>query len=72
MVSGTEVAVAGDFRDEVADLLPGLLVKDSGIAGPDVRVLRRVTAGRPTVDPSRERAASPVTEKSPLFGGTDD
>jgi tRNA threonylcarbamoyl adenosine modification protein YeaZ len=71
-VGGPEVVVAGDFRAEVADLLPGVLVKDSGIAGPDVRVLLRVTAGRPTVDPTRERAATPVTEQSPLFGGTDD
>jgi tRNA threonylcarbamoyl adenosine modification protein YeaZ len=71
-VRGPEVAVAGDFRAEVADLLPGVLVKDSGIAGPDVRVLRWVTAGRPTVDPTRERAATPLTEQSPLFGGTDD
>ena len=72
MVSGPEVVVAGDFRTEVADLLPGVLVKDSGIAGPDVRVLRWVTAGRPTADPTRERAATPLTEQSPLFGGTDD
>ena len=72
MVSGPEVVVAGDFRTEVADLLPGVLVKDSGIAGPDVRVLRWVTAGRPTTDPTRERAATPLTEQSPLFGGTDD
>jgi tRNA threonylcarbamoyladenosine biosynthesis protein TsaB len=71
-VSGPEVVVAGDFRAEVAELLPGVLVKDSGIAGPDVRVLRWVTAGRPTVDPTRERAATPLTEQSPLFGGTDD
>jgi tRNA threonylcarbamoyl adenosine modification protein YeaZ len=71
-VRGPEVVVAGDFRAEVADLLPGVLVKDSGIAGPDVRVLRWVTAGRPTVDPTRERAATPLTEQSPLFGGTDD
>jgi len=71
-VTGSEVVVAGDFRAEVADLLPGVLVKDSGIAGPDVRVLRWVTAGRPTADPTRERAATPLTEQSPLFGGTDD
>jgi tRNA threonylcarbamoyladenosine biosynthesis protein TsaB len=71
-VSGPEVVVAGDFRAEVADLLPGVLVKDSGIAGPDVRVLRWVTAGRSTVDPTREQAATPLTEQSPLFGGTDD
>ena len=55
MVSGPEVVVAGDFRAEVAELLPGVLVKDSGITGPDVRVLRWVTAGRPTIDPTRER-----------------
>jgi tRNA threonylcarbamoyl adenosine modification protein YeaZ len=70
--TGPEVVVAGDFRAEVADLLPGVLVKDSGIAGPDVRVLRWVTTGRPTLDPTRERAASPLTEAAPLFGGTDD
>lgn len=72
MVSGPEVVVAGDFRAEVADLLPGVLVKDSGITGPDVRVLRWVTTGRPTIDPTRERPATPLTEQSPLFGGTDD
>jgi tRNA threonylcarbamoyl adenosine modification protein YeaZ len=72
MVRGPEVVVAGDFRAEAADLLPGVLVKDSGIAGPDVRVLRWVQAGRPTLDPTRERAATPLTEQSPLFGGTDD
>jgi tRNA threonylcarbamoyl adenosine modification protein YeaZ len=70
-VTGPELVVAGDFRAEVADLLPGVLVKDSGIAGPDVRVLCRVTAGRPTLDPTRERAASPLTEQSPLFRGDD-
>lgn len=70
--SGAELVVAGDFRAEVADLLAGVLVKDSGIAGPDVRVLRWITADRPTVDPTRERAATPLTEQSPLFGGTDD
>jgi tRNA threonylcarbamoyl adenosine modification protein YeaZ len=69
-VTGPEVVVAGDFRAEVADLLPGVVVKDSGIAGPDVRVLRWVTAGRPTLDPTRERAATPLTEQSPLFGGS--
>jgi tRNA threonylcarbamoyladenosine biosynthesis protein TsaB len=67
--TGPEVVVAGDFRSEVADLLPGVLVKDSGIAGPDVRVLRWVTADRPTLDPTRERAASPLTEAAALFGG---
>ena len=72
VVTGPELVVAGDFRAEVADLLPGVLVKDSGVAGPDVRVLRWVTAGRPTVDPTRERPATPLTEQSPLFGGTDD
>jgi len=76
LAGGPEVVLAGDFRGEVADLLPGVLpgvlVKDSGIAGQDVRVLRWVTAGRPTVDPTRERAATPLTEQSPLFGGTDD
>jgi tRNA threonylcarbamoyl adenosine modification protein YeaZ len=72
VVTGPELVVAGDFRAEVADLLPGVLVKDAGIPGPDVRVLCWVTAGRPTVDPTRERAATPLTEQSPLFGGTDD
>jgi tRNA threonylcarbamoyl adenosine modification protein YeaZ len=73
-VPGPEVLVAGDFRTEVADLLPGVVVKDTGIGGPDVRVLTRVTAGRPTLDPTRERAAAPLTDTSPLFGGrgTDD
>jgi tRNA threonylcarbamoyladenosine biosynthesis protein TsaB len=73
-VPGPEVLVAGDFRTEVADLAPGVLVKDTGIAGPDVRVLNWITAGRPTLDPTRERAAAPLTDTSPLFGGkgTDD
>jgi tRNA threonylcarbamoyl adenosine modification protein YeaZ len=71
-VTGPGVLVAGDFRAEVAELLPGVVVKDSGIAGPDVRVLNWVTAGRPTLDPTRERAAAPLTDSSPLFGGTDD
>jgi tRNA threonylcarbamoyl adenosine modification protein YeaZ len=70
-VTGPEVLVAGDFRAEVAELLPGVVVKDSGIAGPDVRVLNWITAGRPTLDPTRERAAAPLTDSSPLFGGTD-
>lgn len=71
-VPGPEILVAGDFRTEVAELLPGVVVKDTGIAGPDVRVLNRITAGRPTLDPTRERAAAPLTDSSPLFGGTDD
>ena len=70
-VPGPEVLVAGDFRAEVAELLPGVVVKDSGIAGPDVRVLHWITAGRPTLDPTRERAAAPLTDASPLFGGTE-
>ncbi|HEY6746109.1 MAG TPA: tRNA (adenosine(37)-N6)-threonylcarbamoyltransferase complex dimerization subunit type 1 TsaB [Mycobacteriales bacterium] len=72
--TGPEVLVAGDFRAEVADLLPGVVVKDTGIAGPDVRVLHRLTAARPTLDPTRERAAAPLTDTAPLFGGggTDD
>jgi tRNA threonylcarbamoyladenosine biosynthesis protein TsaB len=72
LVTGPEAVVAGDFRAEVAELLPGVLVKDSGIAGPDVRVLCRLTTGRPTLDPTRQRAASPLTEAAPLFGGTDE
>jgi tRNA threonylcarbamoyl adenosine modification protein YeaZ len=71
-ISGPELVVAGDFRAEIADLLPGVLVKDSGIAGPDVRVLRWITADRPTLDPTRERAATPLNEQAPLFGGGDD
>ena len=70
-VPGPEVLVAGDFRAEVADLLPGVVVKDTGIAGPDVRVLNWITSGRPTLDPTRERAAAPLTDSSPLFGGTE-
>jgi tRNA threonylcarbamoyladenosine biosynthesis protein TsaB len=72
LAHGPEVVVAGDFRAEAAELLPGVLVKDSGITGPDVRVLRWITAGRPALDPTRERAASPLTDTSPLFGGTMD
>jgi tRNA threonylcarbamoyl adenosine modification protein YeaZ len=68
-VTGPEVLVTGDFRSEVAELLPGVVVKDTGIAGPDVRVLHRITAGRPTLEPTRERAAAPLTDTSPLFGG---
>jgi tRNA threonylcarbamoyladenosine biosynthesis protein TsaB len=71
-VAGAEVVVAGDFRTEVAELLPGVVVKDSGIAGPDVRVLNWITDRRPTLDPTRERGAAPLTDSSPLFGGTDD
>jgi tRNA threonylcarbamoyladenosine biosynthesis protein TsaB len=71
-VTGPEVLVAGDFRTEVAELLPGVVVKDSGIAGPDVRVLNWITTGRPTLDPTRERAAAPLTDSSPLFGGKDE
>ena len=58
LARGPEIVVAGDFRTEAAELLPGVLVKDSGIAGPDVRVLRWITAGRAAIDPTRERAAS--------------
>ena len=64
-----EVAVAGDFRAEVDRLLPGVLVKDTGIAGPDATTLLRLTAGRDHLDPTRERAAAPLTEASALFGG---
>jgi tRNA threonylcarbamoyl adenosine modification protein YeaZ len=71
-VSTPEVVVAGDFRTETAQLLPGVLVKDSGITGPDATTLHRITAGRPVLDPTRERAASPLTDTSPLFGGTAD
>lgn len=64
-----EVTVAGDFRAEAAALLPDVLVKDSGLAGPDVRTLLRLTEGRPTLDPTVERAAAPLTENSAVFGG---
>ena len=63
------VAVAGDFRAEVARLLPGVLVEDTGIAGPDPATLLRLTADRTPLDPTRERAAAPLTETSPLFAG---
>lgn len=66
-----EIAVAGDFRSEAAELLPGILVKDTGITGPDVATLLRLSAGRPTLDPTRERAAAPLTDSSALFGGTE-
>lgn len=69
-VTGPEVTVAGDFRAEVAELLPGVLVNDSGVTGPDVATLLRLTADRPTLDPTRERAAAPLTDTSALFGGT--
>lgn len=68
-VTGPEVTVAGDYRAEVAELLPRVVVKDSGITGPDVATLLRVTAARPTLDPTRERAAAPLTDTSELFGG---
>jgi tRNA threonylcarbamoyladenosine biosynthesis protein TsaB len=71
-VTGPELLVAGDFRTEVPALLPGVVVKDSGIAAPDVRVLSWITAGRRTLDPTRERAAAPLTDTSSLFGGNDD
>lgn len=65
-----ELTVAGDFRAEVAELLPRVPVKDSGVTGPDVATLLRLTALRPTLDPTRERAAAPLTDTSALFGGT--
>jgi len=66
-VRTAEIAVAGDFRAEIDRLLPGVLVKDTGIAGPDTATLLRLTAGRTPLDPTRERAAAPLTETSPLF-----
>ena len=62
-----EVVTAGDFRSQVAELLPQVPVGDSGIAGPDACVLLAVTADRPVLDPAHERAASPLTETSALF-----
>lgn len=70
-VAGPEVTVAGDFRAEVAGLLPQVLVKDSGIAGPDVATLLALSAGRPTLDPTRERAPAPLTDSSAVFGGSE-
>ena len=70
-VTGPEIAVAGDFRSEAAELLPGVLVKDTGVTGPDVTALLRLTAGRPTLDPTRERAVAPLTDSSALFGGAE-
>jgi tRNA threonylcarbamoyladenosine biosynthesis protein TsaB len=71
VVGGPEVVVAGDFRAEVPQLRPEVLVEDSGIAGPDVDLVLALTADRGTLDPTRERPAAPLTDSSELFGGAE-
>jgi tRNA threonylcarbamoyladenosine biosynthesis protein TsaB len=54
------VVAAGVLRAEVADLLPLVRVKDSGVERPDVRTLSVVAAAARTTT----RVATPLTESS--------
>ena len=61
------VCVAGTAKDDVAGLLPGVAVEDSGIEDADVGVLYR-TARAAAADPERlVPAASPLNEASRIF-----
>jgi tRNA threonylcarbamoyl adenosine modification protein YeaZ len=60
------VWVAGAYRDEVAGLLPGVTVADTGVENPDVATLYQAAAA--DADPGRlVPAASPVNEGSKIF-----
>jgi tRNA threonylcarbamoyl adenosine modification protein YeaZ len=62
-----EVCVAGLPEDEVARLLPGVTIRDTGIANADVTVLYQ-TARAALADPERlVTAATAVNEGSPMF-----
>jgi tRNA A37 threonylcarbamoyladenosine modification protein TsaB len=61
------VSVAGPPREDVADLLPGVTVVDTGIADADVTVLYQA-ARAGLADPNRVvPAATALNEASPIF-----
>lgn len=63
----TRIRVAGAFRDDVASLLPGVTVADSGIAEADVTVLYQRTRAA-MADPERlVPAATPINEASKIL-----
>jgi hypothetical protein len=64
------VTVAGDHRGEVASLLPGVVVKDSGIALPSVATLREMAVLGSAVSPSTGPGAVALTEESRVFEPT--
>lgn len=62
-----EVSVAGSFRSEVAGLLPGIQVKDTGVEVPHVRTLQRLLATTADWPAGLVPVASPLTETSSEF-----
>ena len=68
-VAGTlsRIGVAGTSRDQVAAILPGCAIVDSGVAGARAKSLIEIDlAGRVALDPATSRA-SPLTEQSRIF-----
>jgi tRNA A37 threonylcarbamoyladenosine modification protein TsaB len=62
------VDVAGTFEGEMADLLPDVIVTDTGIANADVAVLYQAARRAIIADPGRlVPVASPVNEGSWIF-----
>jgi tRNA threonylcarbamoyladenosine biosynthesis protein TsaB len=60
-----EVTVAGLFRHEVKDLLPGVRVNDSGVEFPSALTLHRLLGSRP----ESAAFASPINDSSAVFQG---
>jgi tRNA threonylcarbamoyladenosine biosynthesis protein TsaB len=68
-VAGTlpRLGVAGTSRGQIAALLPGAEIIDSGVAGARARSLIEIgLTGRAALDPATSRA-SPLTEQSRIF-----
>ena len=68
-IAGTlpRLGVAGTSRGQVAAILPGCAIIDSGVAGARARSLIEIDlAGRTALDPATSRA-SPLTEQSRIF-----
>jgi tRNA threonylcarbamoyladenosine biosynthesis protein TsaB len=68
-IAGTlpRLGVGGTSRDQVAAILPGCAIIDSGVAGARARSLIEIgLSGRAALDPATSRA-SPLTEQSRIF-----
>ncbi|MGQ0773463.1 MAG: tRNA (adenosine(37)-N6)-threonylcarbamoyltransferase complex dimerization subunit type 1 TsaB [Pseudonocardiales bacterium] len=62
-----KVSVAGAFRQEAKSLLPGVLVRDTGIEFPHVSTLYRILVEKGSDTAEFVPFASPLNDSSPIF-----
>jgi hypothetical protein len=65
----TALSVVGVFRDDVRALLPGCLVKDTGIDTAGVLTLHDLVTDPAGGAPAAVAVATPLTDSSAVFGG---